>query len=130
MRISLPEAIAVQDAVPRVVTSVGSLGQPEVTGAGEWTIAYIVPESRAPSVAIIIAGVLVIGASIVLGFFAFLILGAVVLVTAAIVGVRVWWLERKFGRDRARSGPQPSRTAPGGVIEGEYKVVDEDREES
>ena len=77
----------------------------------------------------IIAGALVIGASIVVGFFAFVVLAAVVLVAAAIIGLRAWWLDRRIGR-KARSGPQQSRGAPGGVIEGEYKVVVKERDEA
>lgn len=75
---------------------------------------------------VIVAGVLAIGASIVLGFFAFLAIGAVVMVAAAVIAVRVWWFNRKLRRqapgDRSRERSRP----PAGVIEGEYQVVDED----
>lgn len=80
------------------------------------------------NVLVVIAGALVIGASIVLGFFAFVALSGIVLVTAAIVGIRVWWLKRKIQRGQPVGSPGRSQHAPGGVIEGEYKVVDKDHD--
>ena len=80
------------------------------------------------NVLVVIAGALAIGASIVLGFFAFVALSGIVLVTAAIVGIRVWWLKRKIQQGQPVGSPGPSQHAPGGVIEGEYKVVDKDRD--
>jgi hypothetical protein len=79
---------------------------------------------------VIVAGVLAIAASVVLGFFAFIALSAIVLVTAAVVGIRVWWLKRKMG-----SAPRGDRSAgqphsPSSVIEGEYRVVRKDRDEA
>jgi len=71
---------------------------------------------------VVIAGALAIGASIVLGFFAFVVLGSIVLVLGAIVGLRVWWFKRKLRNQPGmgqRQDPEPS----GGVIEGEYHVV-------
>ena len=50
------------------------------------------------NVLVIIAGALVVGFSIVLGFFAFVALSAVILIAAAVIGIRVWWLQRKFDR--------------------------------
>ena len=80
------------------------------------------------NVLVVIAGALVIGASIVLGFFAFVALSGIVLVTAAIVGIRVWWLKRKIQQGQPVGSPDRSQHAPGGVIEGEYKVVDKDQD--
>ena len=71
---------------------------------------------------VIIVGALAIGASLVLGFVAFLVLGTIVLVLAAIVGIRVWWFNRKLQREGRVPG-SPEQPAPGGVIEGEYHVV-------
>ena len=79
---------------------------------------------------VIIVGALAIGASIVLGFVAFVVLSSIVLIFAAIVGIRLWWFNRKL---RKAGGPG----APGGhnenqsigVIEGEFRVVDDDRDE-
>ena len=74
------------------------------------------------NVFVIVVGALAIGVSIVLGFFAFIVLGSIVAVLAAIVGLRLWWLNRKL------RGQRPTENAgAGGVIEGEYRVVDEDR---
>ena len=81
------------------------------------------------NVLVVIAGALVIGASIVLGFFAFIALSGIVLVSAAIIGIRVWWLKRKMERAMGDAGAQRTPGAPGGVIEGEFKVVDKDRDE-
>ena len=71
---------------------------------------------------VVIVGALVIGASIVLGFFAFIVLASVVLVLGAIIGLRVWWLNRKLAR-AARSSATTGQATQGGVIEGEYHVV-------
>ena len=72
---------------------------------------------------VIVVGALVIGASVVLGFVAFVVLGSIVLMLASFVGIRLWWFNRKLRRQA--SGPE-GRDAPGqsGVIEGEYKVLD------
>ncbi len=71
---------------------------------------------------VVIVGALAIAASIVLGFVAFVVLGSIVLVLAAIVGIRVWWFNRQL--QRQGGGTRPSDPgAPGGVIEGEYHVV-------
>jgi predicted lipid-binding transport protein (Tim44 family) len=77
---------------------------------------------------VIIVGALVISASIVLGFFAFVIVGSVVLIMAAIIGLRVWWFKRKF-RGQMPPDANKSSAATGGVIEGEFKVVADDRED-
>ncbi len=71
---------------------------------------------------VVIVGALAIAASIVLGFVAFVVLGTIILVLAAIVGIRVWW----FNRQLQREGGSPNEPRPGpdgGVIEGEYHVV-------
>ena len=73
---------------------------------------------------VIIVGALAIGVSVVLGFFAFVVLGSIVLIMAAIVGLRVWWFKRQLGNAVPRGG----RNKPtGGVIEGEYRVVADER---
>ena len=82
------------------------------------------------NVLVVIAGALVIGASIVLGFFAFVALSGIVLVSAAVIGIRVWWLKRKMGPVMGNDDAQRTPGAPGGVIEGEFKVVDKDRDEA
>ena len=82
------------------------------------------------NVLVIIVGALVIGASIVLGFFAFLILAAIVLMSAAVVGLRVWWLKRKMARGGAAPGSDETVRARVEVIEGEYHVVRKDSDET
>jgi len=82
------------------------------------------------NILVIIAGALVIGASIVLGFFAFIALSGVVLVTAAVIGVRVWWLKRKISQGSTAESSSPRQRSPGGVIEGEYQVVSKDHDET
>jgi len=74
------------------------------------------------NVLVVIVGAIVIGASIVLGFFAFVVLASIVLVLGAIVSLRIWWFNRKL---RRRMEKQPSRgeNVEVHVIEGEYHVV-------
>ena len=58
---------------------------------------------------LVIGTALLIGVSVVLGFFAFLALSVIALVTAAVVGARLWWAGRRA----------PRRD----FIEGEFHVV-------
>lgn len=74
---------------------------------------------------VIVAGVIVIGLALVLGFFAFLALSALVLVSAAVIGIRVWWLKRKLARNPP---PGPGRGETTEVIEGEFQIVRGERE--
>ena len=76
----------------------------------------------------IIVGVLAISASIVLGFFAFVIVGGIVLIMASIIGLRVWWFKQKMS-GQTPPGSERASAAKGGVIEGEYRVVADDRED-
>ena len=73
---------------------------------------------------VIIVGALVIGVSVVLGFVAFVVLGSIVLVLASIVGIRLWWFNRKLRRQPS-SAQGSEGTGQSGVIEGEYKVLDD-----
>ncbi len=77
------------------------------------------------NVFVIVAGALLIAISIVLGFVAFVVLGSIVAVLAAVVGLRLWWFNRKLRR-QGRRGPGE---APGGVIEGEFRVIDDRRDD-
>lgn len=79
---------------------------------------------------VIVVGALAIGASIVLGFFAFVILGSILMVMAAIVGIRLWWFKRKLknGAD-TMAGEHTGSRSNSGVIEGEYHVVVDERDE-
>ena len=82
------------------------------------------------NVFVIIAGALAIGVSIVLGFFAFVVLSGIVLVTALFVGLRVWWFKRKMQQGTPVNNGSRPRKSPAGVIEGEYQVVEKDRDET
>lgn len=79
---------------------------------------------------VVIAGALIIGVSIVLGFFAFIALTGIVLVTAAVIGIRVWWLKRKMPPGSPSGDANRTRQTPTGVIEGEFKVVKKDHDEA
>lgn len=61
------------------------------------------------TVLLFIVTAIVIGVSIVLGFFAFLALSTLAIVSAIVVAVRHWWAKRQSPK--------------GEVIEGEFHVV-------
>ncbi len=72
-----------------------------------------------------------IGAFIVLGVVAAVALSGVVLVLAAILGIRVWWLGRKMPKQQSTpSGQSHSAPADSTVIEGEFQVVATDQDEN
>jgi len=71
---------------------------------------------------VVVVGAIVITVSLVLGFFAFLALSAVVLVAAAVIGIRVWWLQRKMPKNVASAASVESE-----LIEGEFHVVKKDK---
>ena len=76
---------------------------------------------------VIVVGALVIGVSVVLGFVAFVVLGSVLVVLAGVVGLRLWWFNRKL----RRQAPDNQRRHEGGnsgVIEGEFQVLDDRRD--
>lgn len=79
------------------------------------------------NVFVILVGALAIAVSVILGFVAFVVLGSIVAVLASVIGLRLWWFNRKLKRQAPRS-PGQSRPAPGGVIEGEFKVIEDDHE--
>ena len=78
---------------------------------------------------VVIVGVLVIAVSFVLGVVALVALIAAAAVMAAVIGVRVWWFNRKL----AKQGKDPvtqtgkSRTSAE-IIEGEFRVVTLDKD--
>lgn len=77
---------------------------------------------------VILVGALVIGVSVVLGFVALLVLGSIISVLAAAIGLRVWWFNRKLRSKMShRAGARES--APAGVIEGEFQVLEDDRDD-
>lgn len=77
---------------------------------------------------VIVVGALAIGASIVLGFVAFVVLSSIILILAAVVGIRLWWFNRKL--QKATASGQRDGTSVSGVIEGEYHEVIEERDDS
>jgi hypothetical protein len=77
---------------------------------------------------VILAGALIIAVSIVLGFVAFVVLGSIVAVLAAVLGLRLWWFNRKLRKQGGGSdASRQSQSVP--YIEGEYHVVEKDRRE-
>ncbi len=71
---------------------------------------------------VVIVGAIAITVSLVLGFFAFLALSAVVLVAAAVIGIRVWWARRNMPKNA-----EPAASVDGEFIEGEFHVVKKDK---
>lgn len=78
---------------------------------------------------VIVVGALAIGVSLVLGFFAFVILASILVIFSAFVGIRLWWFNRKLQR-RQREAGKHAGEAPGGIIEGEFHVIEEERTET
>ena len=74
---------------------------------------------------VIIVGALAIGLSVIVGVVAFVALAAVLLVLGAIIAIRVWWLNRHLPRGSSRRSP--GQAAGSDVIEGEFKVVSDER---
>jgi len=75
---------------------------------------------------VILVGVLAIAVSFVIGVVALFAIGAAVMILAAVIGIRVWWFNRKLRRQANRGGSSRTRTTgrqPQNVIEGEYRVV-------
>jgi len=68
---------------------------------------------------------------VVLGFFAFVVLGSVLVILAAAIGIRLWWFNRKMRKSpEFREATRRSRSGTNETIEGEYHVVIEERDET
>lgn len=78
---------------------------------------------------VIVVGALAIGVSLVLGFFAFVILASILFIFSAVVGLRLWWFNRKLRRRQSQPGRRPGNR-PDGFIEGEFQVIEEERVET
>jgi membrane protein implicated in regulation of membrane protease activity len=72
---------------------------------------------------VVLVGALVIAASLVVGFVAFVILGSIVAVLAAVVGLRIWWFNRKLRRGSAAQDKASTQSGDS-VIEGEFHVIE------
>jgi hypothetical protein len=68
----------------------------------------------------VVVGVVAMGAMVVLGIVAFLVVASILVVLAGIVGLRLWWIGRKL---RRASGDATGRFRAERVIEGEYRQV-------
>jgi len=78
---------------------------------------------------VVVVGAVVIGVLFVLGVVAFVALATAVLVMGAIIGVRVWWLNRKLGVQQKDPMTQNGRSATGNeIIEGEFRVIGSDKD--
>lgn len=76
------------------------------------------------NVFVVVIGAIVIAVSLVLGIVAFVALAGAVMVAAAIIGVRLWWFNRKLGGHRKNHVNQYRGTATDkDVIEGEFHEV-------
>jgi hypothetical protein len=74
------------------------------------------------NILVVIVGVIVIGVTVVLGFFAFLALSAIVLVAGTVIAARVWWARRKLPPTTESNANFDEE-----VIEGEFHVVKKDK---
>ncbi len=83
------------------------------------------------NVLVVIVGMLTIGAFIVLGVVAAVALGGVVMVLAAVLGIRMWWLGRKMPI-HMRTASRRGQSEPGdnAVIEGEFQDISADQDEN
>lgn len=80
------------------------------------------------NVFVILVGALAIGVSVVLGFVAFVVLGSIVAVLAAVIGLRLWWFNRRL-KKQAPHRPRNSQPPTDGFIEGEYHVIEDERDD-
>jgi len=76
------------------------------------------------NVLIVIAGIIVISLSLALGFIVFIGFAGFMLAMAAVIGVRAWWLRKRFGKPTGDEQASKSRQQETHrVIEGEYHEV-------
>jgi Flp pilus assembly protein TadB len=83
------------------------------------------------NIIVIIVGAVVIGAFIVLGVVAAVAISGILVVMATILGIRLWWLDRKSGKKgRNKSAQRQAGPGDSAVIEGEFQVVSPDEDEN
>ena len=80
---------------------------------------------------VIIVGTIAILASIVVGFFAAIVLGAALLILAAFIGIRIWWLRRKMaGSNTTPATGSSTHRVNTQTIEGEYHIIVDERDDA
>jgi len=82
------------------------------------------------NVLVVIVGIIVISLSLALGFVVFVGIAGFMLIMAAVVSVRVWWLKRRFAAkvgEEPRHSPRTTGTIR--IIEGEYQEVRKSRDD-
>ncbi len=73
---------------------------------------------------VVIVGIIVISLSLALGFVVFVGIAGFMLIMAAIISVRAWWLKRRFGSQMGREQVHSASSHEvHRVIEGEYREV-------
>ena len=81
------------------------------------------------NVLVVIAGIVVISLSLALGFVVFIGIACFMLIAAAVVTVRIWWLKKRMGfkpgAQTTAGAEQPSSKSSASirVIEGEFQEV-------
>jgi uncharacterized membrane protein YphA (DoxX/SURF4 family) len=76
------------------------------------------------NVLVVIVGIIVISLSLALGFVVFIALAGFMLVMAATISVRAWWLKKRFGAKKTgEQVRQSGRHEIHRVIEGEYREI-------
>ena len=82
---------------------------------------------------VVIVGIIVISLFLALGFVVFLGIAGFMLVMAAIISVRAWWLKKRFGAQKGSEKVRdPGKPETHRVIEGEFHEVgsrDSDRDD-
>ncbi len=73
---------------------------------------------------VVIVGIIVISLSLALGFVVFVGIAGFMLIMAAVISIRAWWLRRRFGASRsAEQATTSSRQETHRIIEGEYREI-------